>query len=138
MRPQVSFDKSLIAPCGMNCGTCIAYLRDKNKCPGCRVYSADKAISIQRCIIPKCVYLDKTDSRFCYDCEKYPCKRVKQLDKRYRTRYNTGLIENLMLIKEKGMTAFLRLEKKKRTCSVCGSVISIHKSGCSTCEKLTK
>lgn len=35
MRAQVSFDKSLIAPCGMNCGTCIAYLRDKNKCPGC-------------------------------------------------------------------------------------------------------
>jgi hypothetical protein len=102
MKPLVSFDKSLIAPCGMNCGTCIAFLRDKNKCPGCRVYSADKAISIQRCIIPKCVYLDKTDSKFCYDCEKYPCKRVKQLDKRYKTKYNTSFIENLTIIKEKG------------------------------------
>jgi hypothetical protein len=27
----------LVAPCGMNCGICRAYLREKNKCPGCRV-----------------------------------------------------------------------------------------------------
>ncbi len=30
-------DVSLIAPCGMNCGICLAYLRTKNVCPGCRV-----------------------------------------------------------------------------------------------------
>jgi len=29
----------LIAPCGMNCGACIAFMRDKNNCPGCRVFS---------------------------------------------------------------------------------------------------
>jgi hypothetical protein len=135
MRPQVSFDKSLIAPCGMNCGTCIAYLRDKNKCPGCRVYSADKAISIQRCIIPKCVHLDKTESKFCYECEKYPCKRVKQLDIRYRTKYNTSFIENLAMIKEKGVEKFLDFESKRRTCLNCGSVLSIHRDYCLTCLK---
>jgi hypothetical protein len=26
----------LIAFCGMNCTLCMAYLRDKNRCPGCR------------------------------------------------------------------------------------------------------
>ncbi len=135
MRSQVSFDKFLIAPCGMNCGTCIAYLRDKNKCPGCRVYSADKAISIQRCIIPKCVHLDKTESKFCYECEKYPCKRVKQLDKRYRTKYNTSFIENLAMIKEKGIEKFLDFESKRRTCLNCGSVLSIHRDYCLTCLK---
>ena len=25
----------MIAPCGINCGFCMAHLRDKNKCPGC-------------------------------------------------------------------------------------------------------
>lgn len=135
MKPQVSFDKSLIAPCGMNCGTCIAYLRDKNKCPGCRVYSPDKAISIQRCIIPKCVHLDKTESKFCYECEKYPCKRVKQLDKRYRTKYNTSFIENLTMIKEKGIEKFLVFESKRRICHNCGSVISVHLDYCITCLK---
>jgi hypothetical protein len=134
MRPQ-SFDKSLIAPCGMNCGTCIAFLRDKNKCPGCRIYSADKAISIQRCIIPKCVHLDKTESKFCYDCEKYPCKRVKQLDNRYRTRYNTSFIENLAMIKETGIEKFLVFELKRRTCSNCGSILSVHRDHCIVCSK---
>ena len=133
MKPLVSFDKSQIAPCGMNCGTCIAYLRDKNKCPGCRVYSADKAISIQRCIIPKCIHLDKTESKFCYECEKYPCKRVKQLDKRYRTKYYTSFIENLTMIKEKGIEKFLVFESKRRTCNNCGSVLSVHRDHCLIC-----
>ena len=107
MKTPVTFDRSLIAPCGMNCMTCIAYLREKNRCPGCRTYSADKAISIQRCIIPKCVHLDNTISKFCYECERYPCKRLNQLDKRYRTKYKTSFIENLTLIKEKGLTVSL-------------------------------
>lgn len=28
-------NRNLIAPCGMNCGVCIAYLREKNRCQGC-------------------------------------------------------------------------------------------------------
>jgi hypothetical protein len=134
MKATVKFDGSLIAPCGMNCGTCIAYLREKNRCPGCRVYSSDKAISIQRCIIPKCIHLDKTTSKFCYDCEKYPCKRLKQLDKRYRTKYKTSFIENLMIIKEKGIDTFLVFESKRRTCPKCGSGLSIHLANCLICN----
>jgi len=134
MKPMVSFDKSLIAPCGMNCGTCIAYLREKKKCPGCRVLSNDKAISVQRCIITKCTYLDKTKSKFCYECEKYPCNRMKQLDKRYRTKYGTSFIDNLLMIKEKGITGFLKFESRRRTCINCGSVLSVHRPYCLVCK----
>jgi hypothetical protein len=134
MSTLVKFDKILIAPCGMNCGTCIAYLREKNRCPGCRIYSADKAISIQRCIIPKCVHLVKTTSKFCYECEKYPCKRLKQLDKRYRTKYKTSFIENLLMIKEKGIKNFLSFESERRTCPNCGSALSVHRSFCIACK----
>ena len=135
MKTPVTFDRSLIAPCGMNCGTCIGYLREKNKCPGCRIYSADKAISIQRCIIPKCVHLASTTSKFCYDCEKYPCRRLKQLDKRYSTKYRTSFIENLKMIKEEGIDNFLVFESKRRTCSYCGSVLSVHREFCLICAK---
>ena len=135
MQPQVSFDKALVAPCGMNCGTCIAYLRVKNKCPGCRVCSADKAVSVQRCIIPKCVHLEKTESKFCYECEKFPCKRVKQLDKRYRIRYNTSFIENLAMIREKGIGKFLEFEAERRTCNNCGAVLSVRRDHCLNCLK---
>ncbi len=130
----VKFDKFLIAPCGMNCGICIAYLRENNRCPGCRISSADKAVSVQRCIIIKCIYLEKTKSKFCYECEKYPCKRIKQLDKRYRTKYRTSFIENLAIIKEKGITYFLNFESKRRTCPNCGSILCIHRNYCLTCK----
>jgi hypothetical protein len=135
MKPSVSFDKFMIAPCGMNCGTCIAYLRVKNRCPGCRIKSEDKAISVKRCIITWCDLLEKTDSKFCYDCEKFPCKRLKQLDKRYRTKYSTSFIENLTIIKEKGLTEFLAFESKRRACKNCGSVLSVHREHCIVCFK---
>lgn len=133
MEKLVEFEKYLIAPCGMNCGTCIAYLREKKRCPGCRIYSADKAISIQQCIIPKCIHLEKTGSKFCYDCAKFPCKRMKQLEKRYRTRYKTSFIENLTIIKEQGIDNFLVFESKRRTCPACGSVLSVHRDHCLIC-----
>jgi hypothetical protein len=134
MSTSVTFKRSLIAPCGMNCGTCIAYLREKNSCPGCRVSSANKAVSVKRCIIQKCVYLEKTKSKFCYECEKFPCKRIKQLDKRYKTRYKTSFIDNLLLIKETGIAHFLDFESRRRTCQNCGSTLSVHRNFCLTCK----
>lgn len=134
MKPTVSFDKSLIAPCGMNCGTCLAYLREKNRCPGCRILSVDKAVTVQRCIITKCIYLEKTKSKFCYECEKFPCKRMKQLDKRYTTKYRTSFIENLQTIERKGIEYFLDFESKRRTCPNCGSTICVHRNFCLTCK----
>jgi hypothetical protein len=130
----VQFDRTLIAPCGMNCGTCLGYLREKNRCPGCRVFSMDKAVSIQRCIIPGCEHLSKTKSGFCYDCGKFPCRRLKQLDLRYRTKYRTSFIENLMMIKEKGMETFLEFESERRSCPQCGSVLCVHRPFCLKCK----
>jgi hypothetical protein len=131
---MISFDKTLIAPCGMNCGTCIAYLRAKNKCPGCRVSFADKSITRQNCIIKNCVNLKNNTSNFCYECEKFPCKRLKQLDKRYRTKYNTSFIQNLETIKEKGITTFLSNENIRWACPGCGSTLSCHRDNCPACN----
>jgi hypothetical protein len=134
MNPLVKFNKEQIAPCGMNCGTCIAYLREKNKCPGCRVISEDKAVSVKKCIITTCTHLEQTKSKFCFECEKFPCKRVTQLDKRYRTKYRTSFIDNLQMIKEKGIKDFLDFEIQRRTCSNCGSVLCVHRTHCLYCK----
>jgi len=131
---KVKFGISQIAPCGMNCGTCIAFLRDKNTCPGCRVFSLDKAVTVRKCVIINCSYLENTPSKFCYECEKFPCKRLKQLDKRYRTKYRTSFIENLLIIKEQGIDYFLDYESGRRTCPNCGSVLSVHRSYCLNCN----
>lgn len=134
MSSPVKYSKSQLAPCGMNCGTCIAFLREKNKCYGCRIPHTGKLKTRQLCIIKNCENLSHTSSGFCYDCKTFPCKRVQNLDKRYRTKYNTGLIENLNLIKETGIEKFLLFEAKRRTCPKCGSGLSVHRKYCLACD----
>lgn len=138
MKTTTRFESNMIAPCGINCNACYAFLREKNKCPGCRADFKSKPGYCIHCIIANCEILAKTNSGFCYECEKMPCKRLKQLDKRYRTKYSTGLIQNLMMIKSKGMTSFLRYESDLRTCPECGSIISIHRDSCTNCNKTIK
>jgi hypothetical protein len=128
---SVSFKRSFIAPCGMNCGTCIAYMRPKNKCPGC--WHVEQGKARIHCIIRNCDRLEKTDSKFCFDCHKYPCKRLKQLDKRYRTKYNTSFLDNLIMIKEKGIDFFLNFETNRRKCPDCGATLSVHYDHCLAC-----
>lgn len=133
MNTTVSFEKHLIAPCGMNCGTCLAYLREKHRCSGCGSSDDHKANHCSACSIKNCDLLEKTASKLCYDCEKFPCLRMKQLDKRYRTRYNSNLIENLETIKKVGITEYLLRESVKWTCSRCGSVLCVHRDKCLVC-----
>lgn len=132
---SVTFESYMIAPCGMNCGTCIAFIRPQKRCPGCRIDDKSKNRSCINCTIKNCDLLKKTDSKFCYDCAKYPCLRLKQFDKRYRTKYRTSFFENLMMIKENGLENFLTFENTRRKCPECGSSISVHRDHCLSCGK---
>lgn len=116
-------DKNLIAPCGMNCALCLTYQRKKNPCLGCRIFSQDKSKYCRQCIIINCNKRRGKYSDFCYSCDEYPCKRLKALDKRYRTKYSMSMLENLAYIKEHGITAFTRNEKKRWKCENCGELI---------------
>jgi hypothetical protein len=129
-----SLKTSLIAPCGMNCGRCMAHLREKNHCPGCRFIEprTDKSTIRRTCVIKRC---RKRTGTNCSSCRGLPCRRLKQLDQRYRTNYATGLIDNLRMIKESGIRAFVRREKIEGTCAQCGALLSIHRSECLQCGK---
>lgn len=128
------FSRELIAPCGMNCGVCIAHLREKKACCGCWGDDKNKSKSCVGCIIKNCEYLVQTKSKFCYDCDKYPCARLKQLDKRYRTGYKTSLLGNLEIMKIEGITGFLKKEEEKWKCAVCGAVLCVHRTFCLKCK----
>ena len=123
----------LIAPCGMNCGICMAYLRVKEKCPGCRGEDAQKKPTCVRCIIKNCQTIINSQSGFCYECDTYPCQRLKNLDKRYRAKYRMSMLENLAFIKEKGLVTFVEKEKERWRCKECGGVICVHRGTCSSC-----
>lgn len=128
---------NLIAPCGMNCGLCIAYLRKKNPCSGCyKINDVNKPEACRSCKIVNCELLIETESGFCYDCKKYPCLRLKNLDKRYRTKYGMSMIENLLYIKNQGLDEFLKNEEDKWKCKVCGFGLSVHRNFCLNCNKL--
>jgi hypothetical protein len=127
--------QGLIAPCGMDCGICMAYLREKNRCPGCNGSDENKSVSCLRCRIKNCVVLKRGKTKFCIDCDKFPCDRLKHLDKRYRTKYGMSMIENLENIKKWGIRKFVRNEKTRWACPECGGVICVHRWCCSKCGK---
>lgn len=129
-----SFKASLIAPCGMNCGICMAYLRDKDHCPGCRAPDADKKVSVLRCKIKTCSEIQR-GRRFCSGCDEFPCQSLKHLDKRYRTRYGMSMLENLSDIERDGIRKFVQSERGRWSCRHCGGTICVHRGYCFSCGK---
>lgn len=129
----------LIAPCGMNCGVCMAYLREKKHCPGCNGDDSQKSSShCVTCLIRNCQNLKDTKSGLCVDCAKFPCARIKHIDKRYRTKYGMSMIENLETIQSLGMNAFVKKERVRWTCSKCGGILCVHRGACIHCGKVYK
>ncbi|MBR8720294.1 hypothetical protein IX307_001456 [Bacteroides pyogenes] len=113
-----------IAPCGMNCELCHSLQNRKKNCPGCRKKPTN-------CVIQNC----QQRGVYCYDCSKFPCRRLKQLDLRYRTNYSMSMLENLVYIKEYGETAFLQQQRKKYTCPDCGKLRTVHYDYCIYCKQ---
>jgi hypothetical protein len=124
----------LIAPCGMNCCICAAYLRKRNKCPGCRI-DGNKPVTRVICKIKTCETFVKNKLTFCFECESFPCNNLKHLDKRYRTKYSMSMVENLENIRKLGIEEFLRDEKIRWTCTECNGTICVHKGNCYNCGR---
>jgi hypothetical protein len=135
-------ETGLIAPCGINCALCAAYLARefdlkkqgilKSYCVGCRPRGKNCAL------MKGCDRLKNGLVQYCYECSEYPCTRLKRLDKRYRTNYRMSVIENLDFIRDRGIEKFLSKEEAKWRCPECGGIITCHGGLCFKCsvEKL--
>ena len=123
----------LIAACGMNCGICLAYLRERNQCPGCRDNGPGRLAHFTTCIIRNCETVKESPSGFCYECPRLPCRRLKALDKRYRTKYGMSMLQNLEHIRVHGVSAFVERENERWRCDGCGGVICVHRGICFQC-----
>ena len=74
---------------------------------------------------------------FCsVECSSYPCTRLKNLDKRYRTRYGMSMIENLNMIHTAGIHKIIRNERLKWSCKECGDMLSVHRPACPGCGNI--
>lgn len=130
-----SLNSKMIAPCGMNCGVCIAHLREKNRCVGCNGDDAGKPKTRVLCQIKTCAELGIREQKFCFECAMFPCERLRHLDKRYRTKYGMSMIENLENVRELGLEEFVTREKDRWKCPECGGVVCVHREDCIFCGR---
>ena len=131
-------EEKVIAPCGMNCGICSGYLAVKYDvkskgikmpyCIGCRPRDKECAFLKKRCDL-----LLLGQVQYCYECDDFPCVRLKSIDKRYRTHYRMSMIDNLEFIEENGIINFLEQEAEKWRCPECGAEICCHNGICFNC-----
>ena len=131
-----SFDAKLVACCGNNCGTCVAFFgytmsgkKRKHSCDGC--WSRGGLCAF---IKKKCKKLAKNQVQYCFECSDFPCINLKTLDKGYKEKYGISVVDNLKFIIANGMDEFLKSEQEKWKCPTCGGVICVHTKKCYTCN----
>ena len=90
-----------IPACGIFCGGCLNYIREKKKCRG-----AETNCNIRRCVIYKCC-VEKKSLRFCHECKTFPCSSFKKFAETW-LKLEQNLIENQELLKEVGEKNFLK------------------------------
>jgi len=132
------FSRELVAPCGINCGACKAYLaysrgvpRERGKvthCSGCRERKKNCAF-LKR----DCEKLRKEKIEFCFECPDMPCAKLERLDESYRRRFNRGPVDDLLEMRANGVNAFIAAQRKRLMCPECGDVLSIHDGKCYRC-----
>jgi ribosomal protein L40E len=135
--------KDLIAPCGMNCAICSKYLAYANnlkrsQCIGCRPRNNKCTYLFEKCPGSNSTLKGITKAIFCYECDKFPCKQINSMDKRYRNNYKMSVIENLDYINSMGIDKFIKNQYKKYSCLKCGGLFSIHNRKCFKCDTITR
>ncbi|NLD27102.1 MAG: DUF3795 domain-containing protein [Acholeplasmataceae bacterium] len=128
---------NIIAPCGIICDICLGFQTNKNKCVGCN-NTGFKPVHCEKCNIKLCSEKNIKDNFFCVYCFDFPCKLIKHLDKRYKTKYNESPIQNLENIAKNGLEAFIEIENKKWTCIQCGTLLCVHRNECLKCGAKNK
>jgi len=132
------FKADMVAPCGLDCNICSQALIKKNPCQGCNGPDDHKPeFCARHCEIILCEKRRENGYTYCDECPDYPCDAVMEKENRYTTQYphRESPLENLKMIREKGMNAFLEYEWQHWICPDCGSPFSVHNRTCLKCGK---
>lgn len=132
MKMPEQIDPIMFAPCGMNCMVCYKHCNSKKACVGCIAGESGKPEHCRTCKIKTC--LNRRELSYCYECESFPCKLVKNMEKSYQLRYQVSLIDYSRQVKELGIEEFMRRQRESWTCPNCGGVVSLHEKVCSECK----
>jgi hypothetical protein len=114
-------EMSLVAPCGINCGDCEAYLAKDNPalmdkllaggfkkerlpCSGCRVVEGqcmaiDGTCETYACIVGR-------GFEFCFECPDFPCTKLNPAADRANVLPHNTKVFNLCFIQRQGLVKF--------------------------------
>lgn len=129
----------MLAPCGMDCSHCSGYLNEHYGpagkkvvlCSGCRARDKNCAFLKQHCDL-----LRRHEIDFCYECDTFPCDRLRRLEERYEKRgWANSFLDNNRRIKEIGPEAFLKEQEARFACPNCGTPTSVHDGLCHKCGR---
>ncbi len=124
-----------LAPCGVICDLCLGFQRTRSKCVGCQA-EGNKPCHCAVCSIKACPEKQGNPAALCVDCPKYPCRRIKELNKRYMAKYGENLRQNLESASKDGCTAFIAAARQKWSCPACGQLLCVHNDKCLHCGNI--
>jgi hypothetical protein len=93
--------KGFVPPCGIFCGSCPLYTREKNPCKG-----AEVSCKTKKCKGFYVCCIEKKGLNYCFQCKSYPCSRFKKFAERW-SKYGQDLFLNQEMIKELGKEGFI-------------------------------
>lgn len=91
-----------IPACGVFCGGCPTYIREKKPCPGAEINKTrcERCNTFHLCCTEKGI-------THCYQCNVFPCSKLKGFAKRW-LKYGQNFIENQERLKQTGESGFLK------------------------------
>jgi hypothetical protein len=110
---------NLVAPCGLYCGECTAFLN--GKCKGCRSNRGLSREYRKYCKIYGCA--EKKNVRICIECDKFPCKFFNffAAEKLEESSWFLDIWANMKQIQEIGLANFLKKKinwlKQRKKCA---------------------
>ncbi|MCX4373813.1 MAG: DUF3795 domain-containing protein, partial [Dysosmobacter sp.] len=71
---------------------------------GCLNSDKGKPEHCRKCKIKDCI--KEKSLSYCFDCDEYPCKLIKRLERSYNKRYQASLIKNSRFVQAHGLEPF--------------------------------
>lgn len=131
--------------CGLFCGACDVLLANKAnqleemaklenmsvadlRCHGCK--SVVNAVYCIDCDMRLCAIKKKIE--YCFQCDDFPCARLQDFNND-RCPHHSVVLNNLNIMKNKGVEQWINQQKTRWSCTKCGCAFSYYMKNCSNC-----
>jgi len=135
----------LVAPCGLFCGACRAYIATLENNDEPRPGSKQPSMQCDGCLgggrapahIPKCEIracaATKTKTGRCSECADFPCGRITDFNND-GMQHHSEVLANLRQLRTMGIKDWTKHEEDRWTCSKCQAKLSWYDAECPKCK----